>query len=100
MANKQDIKNLNTRIDRLDSKINKVSALSQATANLDFGEVRVGNMAVGAGVASYMGNQAVSVGVAYRPNEDWFLSAKWAGVAGDPHYNSLGGSVSYQFNLQ
>ncbi|MBR8700504.1 MULTISPECIES: YadA-like family protein [unclassified Fusobacterium] len=98
--NKQDIKNLNTRIDRLDSKINKVSALSQATANLDFGNVRVGNMAVGAGVSTYMGNQAVAVGVAYRPNDDWFMSAKWSGVAGDPHYNSIGGSVSYQFNME
>lgn len=99
-ANKQAISNNARRIDQVNQKINKTAALAQATSNLDFGQVRVGNIALGAGVGNYMSETGVAVGVAYRPNESIFLSAKWTALAGEPRYNSYGASVSYQFSVK
>lgn len=99
-ANKQAIANNARRIDQVNQKINKTAALAQATSNLDFGQVRVGNIALGAGVGNYMSETGVAVGVAYRPNETIFLSAKWTALAGEPRYNSYGASVSYQFSVK
>lgn len=98
--NKQAIANNARRIDQVNQKINKTAALAQATSNLDFGQVRVGNIALGAGVGNYMSETGVAVGVAYRPNEAIFLSAKWTALAGEPRYNSYGASVSYQFSVK
>ena len=98
--NKQAIANNARRIDQVNQKINKTAALAQATSNLDFGQVRVGNIALGAGVGNYMSETGVAVGIAYRPNEAIFLSAKWTALAGEPRYNSYGASVSYQFSVK
>ncbi|XGU46699.1 YadA C-terminal domain-containing protein [Fusobacterium necrophorum subsp. funduliforme] len=100
VKNRESIANNSQRIEQIDKKISKIAALSQATANLDFGNVRVGNIAVGAAIGNYMNETGIAVGVAYRPNEDIFLSAKWTALAGESRYNSYGASASYQFNLK
>ncbi|MDY5795826.1 MAG: YadA-like family protein [Fusobacterium gastrosuis] len=106
-VSKEELKNINAvvatntrRVEQVDRKVNKVAALSTALGNLDFGKVKTGNIAVGAGIGHFNNEQAVSVGVAYAPNEDIFFTAKWSGLMGDASYNSIGASASYQFNIK
>lgn len=98
--NTHQIKNNTKRIGELDTKINKTTALTQATANLDFGNVKVGNTAIGLGVGNYNSETGVAVGIAYRPSENFFMSAKWSGLPGTGNYNSYGASATYQFNFK
>ena len=98
--NKQAIANNARRIEAVDRKVNKTAALSTAMASLDFGKVKTGKIAVGAGIGGYHNEQAVAVGVAYQPTEDLLLTAKFSGVTGNPKYNSYGASVSYQFSVK
>ena len=98
--NKKAIENNAREIKRVDAKINKVAALSQATASLDWGQISVGNVGVGASIAQYSNETGIAVGVAYRPTDNFFMNMKWTGLAGEPHYNSIGASATYQFNLK
>ena len=98
--NKKAIENNAREIRRVDAKINKVAALSQATASLDWGQISVGNVGVGASIAQYSNETGIAVGVAYRPTDNFFMNMKWTGLAGEPHYNSIGASATYQFNFK
>ena len=98
--NKKAIENNAREIKRVDAKINKVAALSQATASLDWGDIHTGDIGIGAGVAQYSNEMGIAVGLAYKPTEKVFLSIKWVGLAGEPHYNSIGGSATYRFNFK
>lgn len=87
-------------IKHLDKKVNKGTSMLVAMSNVDFQNVNTGEVAVGAGVGHYVGDQAVAVGVAYGVNDDLKVHAKWSGVAGDPHYNAIGGGVTYKFRTR
>ncbi|XGU48099.1 YadA-like family protein [Fusobacterium necrophorum subsp. funduliforme] len=87
-------------IKHLDRKVNKGTSMLVAMSNVDFQDVNAGEVAVGAGVGHYVGDQAVAVGVAYGVNDDLKIHAKWSGVAGDPHYNAIGGGVTYKFRTR
>ncbi|HEY4533569.1 MAG TPA: YadA C-terminal domain-containing protein, partial [Fusobacterium sp.] len=87
-------------IKHLDKKVNKGTSMLVAMSNVDFQNVNAGEVAVGAGVGHYVGDQAVAVGVAYGVNDDLKVHAKWSGVAGDPHYNAVGGGVTYKFRTR
>lgn len=87
-------------IEHLNKKVEKGTSMLVAMANVDFQDLREGDIGIGAGVGSYSGAQAVAVGVAYAVNEDMKVHAKWGTVAGDPHYNALGGGISYRFRTR
>lgn len=87
-------------IKHLDRKVNKGTSMLVAMSNVDFQDVNTGEVAIGAGVGHYVGDQAVAVGVAYGVNDDLKIHAKWSGVAGDPHYNAIGGGVTYKFKTR
>ena len=87
-------------IKHLDSKLNKTTAMMTAMNNVDFQDVNAGEVAIGAGVGHFVGDQAVAVGVAYGVNDDLKVHAKWSGVAGDPHYNAIGGGLTYKFRTR
>ena len=87
-------------ISHLDKKVNKGTAMLVAMSNVDFQDVNAGEVAVGAGVGHYVGDQAVAVGVAYGVNDDFKVHAKFSGVAGDPHYNAIGGGLTYKFRTR
>ncbi|MDK4488340.1 YadA-like family protein [Fusobacterium necrophorum] len=87
-------------IKHLDRKVNKGTSMLVAMSNVDFQDVNTGEVAIGAGVGHYVGDQAVAVGVAYGVNDDLKIHAKWSGVAGDPHYNAIGGGVTYKFRTR
>lgn len=87
-------------IKHLDRKVNKGTSMLVAMSNVDFQDVNAGEVAIGAGVGHYVGDQAVAVGVAYGVNDDLKIHAKWSGVAGDPHYNAIGGGVTYKFRTR
>ena len=82
-ANKAGIEANASAIKHLDSKLNKTTAMMTAMNNVDFQDVNVGEVAIGAGVGHFVGDQAVAVG-----------------VAGDPHYNAIGGGVTYKFRTR
>ena len=71
-----------------------------AMNNVDFQDVNAGEVAIGAGVGHFVGDKAVAVGVAYGVNDDLKVHAKLSGVAGDPHYNAIGGGVTYKFRTR
>ena len=96
-ANKAGIEANASAIKHLDSKLNKTTAMMTAMNNVDFQDVNAGEVAIGAGVGHFVGDQAVAIGVAYGVNDDLKVHAKWSGVAGDPHYNAIGGGVTYNF---
>ena len=98
--NKAGIKANASAIKHLDSKLNKTTAMMTAMNNVDFQDVNAGEVAIGAGVGHFVGDQAVAVGVAYGVNDDLKVHAKWSGVAGDPHYNAIGGGVTYKFRTR
>lgn len=87
-------------IKHLDRKVNKGTAMTVAMSNVDFQNINTGEVAIGAGIGHYVGDQAVAVGIAYGVNEDLKVHAKWSGVAGDPHYNAIGGGVTYKFKTR
>lgn len=73
--NRQDINNLNHRVDNLDSRIDKVGAGAAALAALhplDFDPDAKWDFAAGYG--NYNVEIAVAVGTFYRPNEDTMFS--------------------------
>lgn len=99
-ANKAGIEANASAIKHLDSKLNKTTAMMTAMNNVDFQDVNAGEVAIGAGVGHFVGNQAVAVGVAYGVNDDLKVHAKLSGVAGDAHYNAIGGGVTYKFRTR
>lgn len=99
-ANKAGIEANASAIKHLDSKLNKTTAMMTAMNNVDFQDVNVGEVAIGAGVGHFVGDQAVAVGVLIGVNDDLKVHAKWSGVAGDPHYNAIGGGVTYKFRTR
>lgn len=99
-ANKAGIEANASDIKHLDSKLNKTTAMMTAMNNVDFQDVNAGEVAIGAGVGHFVGSQAVAVGVAYGVNDDLKVHAKLSGVAGDAHYNAIGGGVTYKFRTR
>lgn len=87
-------------ISHLDKKVNKGTAMLVAMSNVDFQDVNAGEVAVGAGVGHYVGDQAVAIGVAYGVNDDFKVHAKFSGVAGNTHYNAIGGGLTYKFRTR
>ncbi|WP_276798744.1 YadA C-terminal domain-containing protein, partial [Fusobacterium gonidiaformans] len=98
--NKAGIEANASAIKHLDSKLNKTTAMMTAMNNVDFQDVNAGEVAIGAGVGHFVGSQAVAVGVAYGVNDDLKVHAKLSGVAGDAHYNAIGGGVTYKFRTR
>lgn len=99
-AHEAAIESNRAAINHLDKKVNKGTAMLVAMSNVDFQDVNAGEVAVGAGVGHYVGDQAVAVGVAYGVNDDFKVHAKFSGVAGDPHYNAIGGGLTYKFRTR
>ncbi|CAL7885470.1 YadA C-terminal domain-containing protein [Fusobacterium necrophorum] len=96
----RDIAANSSAIKHLDSKVNKGTSMLVAMSNVDFKDVNAEEVAVGAGIGHYVGEQAVAVGIAYGVSDDLKVHAKWSGVAGDPHYNAIGGGVTYKFRTR
>lgn len=74
-SNSQAITNINSHVNRLDNRINKVGAGAAALAGLhplDFDPADKWNFAVGYG--NYRNANSVAVGAFYRPNEDTMVS--------------------------
>lgn len=74
-SNSQAITNINSHVNRLDNRINKVGAGAAALAGLhplDFDPSDKWNFAVGYG--NYRNANSVAVGAFYRPNEDTMVS--------------------------
>lgn len=74
-GNSQAITNINSHVNRLDNRINKVGAGAAALAGLhplDFDPSDKWNFAVGYG--NYRNANSVAVGAFYRPNEDTMVS--------------------------
>lgn len=110
-ADTGEVKNLSSKVEQqekrisslekeskhLNEKINKGTAMLTAMANVDFLQLNPGDIGVGAGIGHFNNTQAVAVGVGYTINEDLHVHTKWSGVAGDAHYNAIGGGITYRF---
>ena len=81
-------------------KVSSVAALGAALAAVDFGDAPVGKLGVGAGVGHFVDQQAIAVGVAYAPNEDFKMNAKWAATSGKLRYNSISVGATYYIDLK
>lgn len=91
------ISNLEKETKHLNEKINKATAMSTAMSNVDFPQLQAGDVGVAAGIGHCQNVQAVAVGVGYAISDDFRIHTKLSAVAGNSHYNTIGGGVSYRF---
>ncbi|XOQ51915.1 MAG: Hemagglutinin [Succiniclasticum sp.] len=92
----QGMQGMNGRINRLDTKINRVGAGAAALANLhplDFDPEEKWSFA--AGMGNYRNANAMAVGTFYRPNEKTMLNL--SGTFGNGE-NMIGAGVSFQLD--
>ncbi len=90
----------NTRkIEQAEKKINKTAALSTAMAGMEYPSIGVGEVAVGAGVSGFGGEQGVAVGVSYMPTENLLFGLKYAALIDNRFNGAVSGSVGYKFRL-
>lgn len=100
------INSTNQRIDlvekevkNLGKKVRQVTALSTALASVEYPEMSVGDIGVGAGISSFEGEQGISVGVAYIPTENTKVAVKYAGLSSNRFRGAISGSFGYKFNF-
>ena len=91
---------LESKVDNLDSKMNKGLSLMAAMAAVDFQNVEEGEMAIGAGVGHYGNAQSVAIGVAYSPVQNLNLNLKYSVTAGDVKSSAIGAGASYKFRVK
>lgn len=101
------INSTNQRIDlvekevkNLGKKVRQVTALSTALASVEYPEMSVGDIGVGAGISSFEGEQGIAVGVAYIPTENTKIGVKYAGLASNRFRGAISGSFGYKFNFK
>ncbi|MDD7410110.1 MAG: YadA-like family protein [Fusobacterium gastrosuis] len=87
------------RIDQAEKKINKTAALSTAMASMEYPSIGVGEVAVGAGVSGFGGEQGVAVGISYMPIDNLLLGLKYAALVDNRFNGAVSGSVGYKFRL-
>lgn len=97
--NKSAIGAVNSRVDKLDSKVNKGMSLMAAMAAIDFQDVEVGEIAIGAGVGHFSNSQGVAVGVAYAPTDALKLNTKYSVSSDDVKTLAAGVGATYKFKL-
>lgn len=68
-------------------------------AAIEYPKVGVGEVAIGAGITSFRGEQGIAVGAQYMPIEDLLLGIKYAGLTSDRYRGAVGGSIGYKFRL-
>ncbi len=93
--NKSAIGAVNSRVDKLDSKVNKGMSLMAAMAAIDFQDVEVGEIAIGAGVGHFSNSQ----GVAYAPTDALKLNTKYSVSSDDVKTLAAGVGGTYKFKL-
>ncbi|MDD7411074.1 MAG: hypothetical protein SOY60_05115 [Fusobacterium gastrosuis] len=97
--NKQAIADNSRRINEVEKDVKKVGALTTAMAAIEYPKVGVGEVAIGAGITSFRGEQGIAVGAQYMPIEDLLLGIKYAGLTSDRYRGAVGGSIGYKFRL-
>ena len=98
-----DVKNLRQDFEKLSKDYNSFKKTASAgiagvaaMANIPTA-YGVGNVAVGAGIGSFNGEQAISVGVSYRANEAIAMKASIAANSGSNVEPVIGAGISYEF---
>jgi len=92
------------RIDRVESKVqslenemNRGFAMAAATSSIVYPALEKGDLGIGAGVGGYSNSQAVALGVAMQPAENFRVNANVSTSDGsDAMY---GAGVGYKFNM-
>ncbi|MDY5305976.1 YadA-like family protein [Fusobacterium gastrosuis] len=87
------------RIEQAEKKINKTAALSTAMASMEYPSIGVGEVAIGAGVSGFGGEQGVAVGVSYMPIDNLLLGLKYAALIDNRFNGAVSGSLGYKFRL-
>lgn len=92
-----EIARLNNRINEISRNVNRTAALSTAMSSLDFGEVETGNISLGVGIGHYVNETGISLGIAYKPVNNVYITTKFAFLSDTLKYSSIGASIVYQF---
>lgn len=102
--NSHAIANNSGRIDRVESKVNSLEnemnrglAMSAATASIVYPDMKPGRVGIGAGMGGYGNSQAVAVGVAVQPAENFRVNANVA--TSDGSETMYGAGFGYSFDV-
>lgn len=90
MRTRAKMDDINSRIDRLDSKVNRGMSLMAAMTAIDFQDVRAGEVGIGAGLGHFENSQGVAVGAAYAPTENIRINAKYSVSTDDIKTSAIG----------
>ena len=69
-------------------------------SSVEFSNLREGNIGIAAGVGQSGSSQAVAIGVAYSPNENFTVNAKVGGVSGRDVDVVFSAGMMYQFSVK
>ncbi|MCI7223665.1 YadA-like family protein, partial [Fusobacterium sp.] len=95
-----NITNIEQRLDDVEGKMDKGFANLTAMATLEFMDLGVNQVAVGAAVGTYGGSQAVAVGVQGAPTENTRIYAKVSATPGRKAKTAAGVGATWRFNLK
>lgn len=98
--NTQRLAILEKRVDNLENKVDKSISLMSAMSSVEFSNLREGNIGIAAGVGQSGSSQAVAIGVAYSPNENFTVNAKVGGVSGRDVDVVFSAGMMYQFSVK
>lgn len=89
---------LEQKFEKLDKKVDRVAAQAAAMAAIDFSNIGVRKVKLGAGLGWHNGTSAVAVGIATAPTANWFLNAKASATPKSNNTNfTFGVGATYEF---
>lgn len=100
MRTRAKMDDINSRIDRLDSKVNRGMSLMAAMTAIDFQDVRAGEVGIGAGLGHFENSQGVAVGAAYAPTENIRINAKYSVSTDDIKTSAIGIGGTIKFRVR
>lgn len=91
------IDRVESRVQSLENEMNRGFAMAAATSSIVYPTLEKGDLGIGAGVGGYSNSQAVALGVAMQPAENFRVNANVSTSDGsDAMY---GAGVGYKFNM-
>lgn len=97
--NNSYIRAVDNRLYETESKLERGIAMASALSMIDFGKIENNEVAVGAGVASAVGAEAVGIGVAYGATDKLTFTVKGAMTTDGETETVVGAGVVYKFKL-
>lgn len=100
MRNRARLDEINERVSELDNKVNRGISLMAAMNAVDFQDVKPGEIGIGTGVGHFKNNEGVAVGIAFAPNENIKINAKYSVSTDDIKTSAVGIGGTVKFKIR